>query len=97
LAATKATGDRITAFITHVATVAAHVLPANGRRVEGIEFLPEILIQHWFLGSGLPAALLPVMDPLRNPFENILTIGIEGDRPLLVELPPQLQGFNGRL
>lgn len=42
-----------------------------------IETLPEIGIFYRFFICGLPASLLPVVDPLCDPLADILTVGRE--------------------
>lgn len=56
--------------------------PVEAELVSGlkyIEFFPQLLIFHRFFVCGTPAPRLPPLHPLRQAFQDVLAVGMQGD------------------
>src|SRR5882672_9048585 len=71
-------GERVRALVLGVPGVPFHPVPPYLVPARGfVELFPEVDVLDRFLVRGEPAAPLPVVDPLGNPFLHVLGIRID--------------------
>src|SRR5437763_2931087 len=71
-------GQRVGALVAGVARMAAHPAPFHVVQVaQRIEPLPQLGVLHGLLVRGLPAALLPAVDPFGDALAHVFAVGVD--------------------
>src|SRR4051794_19909326 len=70
-------GQRIGPFVALVAGVTLHPPPADlVTSCLGLQRAPQVIVLDRLLPGGLPAALLPIVDPLGDALAHVLAVGV---------------------
>ena len=79
-------GELVDAFVFGVAGVSFDPVEVDGvGGAELVECFPEFAVFDGLFGGGFPAFFLPVVDPFREAFEDVLAVGVEVDGGGFVE------------
>src|SRR5215475_1575050 len=86
--------QRVGALVTGIARVPLHPHPADVVRTHRLDQpAPQVVVLDRLLGRGLPAVALPVRDPLGDPVEQVLAVGVQDHRGRPLQ---RLQRLDGR-